>query len=122
MGRIFRRSGPALAVAVTALLLTGLPAAAQIGRDPAVRAACRGDVQRLCAGVQPGGGRMAQCMKAHVREISPQCIDAVKTARAARRGGRSAATPMPYPPPAPSQYPAPPQYPAAPSQYPPPPR
>lgn len=35
--------------------------------------ACRADVQKLCKEVQPGGGRIAACLKQHESEISPGC-------------------------------------------------
>jgi hypothetical protein len=44
--------------------------------------ACKADVEKLCAGVQPGGGRIRECMKAHRDQIS----DACKTAIASRMG------------------------------------
>jgi hypothetical protein len=47
-------------------------AVAQNAPNPAVMAACRGDMERLCAGVQPGGGRIGQCMRAHFAETSPE--------------------------------------------------
>jgi hypothetical protein len=50
--------------------------------NPAVKAACRGDAQRLCAGVQPGGGRIGQCLKARMHEVSPQCLEAVRASKA----------------------------------------
>jgi hypothetical protein len=34
---------------------------------------CRPDVQKLCSGVQPGGGRIVSCLKKHESELSPQC-------------------------------------------------
>ncbi len=34
---------------------------------------CRPDVQKLCSGVQPGGGRIVACLKQHESELSPQC-------------------------------------------------
>ena len=82
-------------LALIAMLLSfGVPAMAQTSRDPAVRAACRADVQRLCAGVQPGGGRIGQCVKARRQELSPQCIGALKAARATRQGGRTPTMPQ----------------------------
>jgi hypothetical protein len=57
---------------------------AQTGGNPAVRAACRADAQRLCSGVQPGEGRIGQCLKERANEVSPGCVEAV---RAARQGG-----------------------------------
>ena len=46
------------------------------------RGACKADFEKLCAGVQPGGGRIRECMKAHRDQIS----DACKTAIASRMG------------------------------------
>jgi hypothetical protein len=43
--------------------------------------ACRADVQKLCKGVQPGGGRIAACLKQHESEISPGCRDRMAEAR-----------------------------------------
>jgi len=34
---------------------------------------CRDDAARLCQGVQPGEGRIAQCLKQHANELSPAC-------------------------------------------------
>src|SRR5258708_37164626 len=42
----------------------------------AIRAACAGDAQRLCAGVQPGGGRIVACLKEHKDSLSDQCKQA----------------------------------------------
>ena len=49
--------------------------------NPAVVAACREDIQRLCTGVQPGGGRIGECMRAHGKELSPGCKKAAREAR-----------------------------------------
>ena len=46
------------------------------------RGACKVDLEKLCAGVQPGGGRIRECMKAHRDQLS----DACKTAIASRMG------------------------------------
>jgi hypothetical protein len=46
--------------------------------------ACRADVQKLCKEVQPGGGRIAACMKQHEQELSPGCRE--QTAGAKKRG------------------------------------
>ncbi len=47
-----------------------------------VQAACGADIRKLCADVQPGGGRIAQCMKARDSELSPACKSALLTAKA----------------------------------------
>ena len=52
--------------------------------NPAVQQACRGDVQRLCSGVQPGGGRIAKCLREHVQQVSPQCLEAAKASKGAQ--------------------------------------
>jgi hypothetical protein len=42
----------------------------------AIQAACAGDAQKLCAGVQPGGGRIVACLKEHKDALSDQCKQA----------------------------------------------
>jgi Cysteine rich repeat len=34
---------------------------------------CLHDAERLCKGVDPGGGRVTQCMRQHDAELSPAC-------------------------------------------------
>ena len=43
----------------------------------AARAACETDIQKLCAGVQPGGGRILVCLKQHKDQVSDGCKQAV---------------------------------------------
>ena len=43
--------------------------------------ACRADVQKLCKGVQPGGGRIVACLKQHESEVSPGCKEHIAEAR-----------------------------------------
>ena len=40
-----------------------------------LRSACGGDVRALCAGVQPGGGRLLQCLATQAASLSPACKD-----------------------------------------------
>jgi hypothetical protein len=40
-----------------------------------LRSACGGDVRSLCAGVQPGGGRIVQCLATNAASLSPACKD-----------------------------------------------
>jgi hypothetical protein len=55
---------------------------------PSVRQACQADVEKLCAGVRPGGGRIRECIAAHKDELSPACKDALQSARAHRAGAK----------------------------------
>src|SRR5260370_27991466 len=43
----------------------------------AARAACEADIQNLCAGVQPGGGKILACLKQHKDQVSDGCKQAV---------------------------------------------
>lgn len=38
-----------------------------------VRSACGGDIRTLCAGIAPGGGRIAQCLATNAASLSPPC-------------------------------------------------
>ena len=51
------------------LFSAGAVAADQQGR----RDVCRADVERLCKDVQPGGGRIAQCLKDNEASVSAEC-------------------------------------------------
>jgi len=43
----------------------------------AILQACAGDIERLCAGVAPGEGRIKACVKRHVSELSAGCFDSL---------------------------------------------
>jgi hypothetical protein len=70
----------ALGVAMT---LAVMPSQAQEART--IARACAGDIERLCAGVPPGEGRIKACMKAHISEVSAPCFDALLGAIAAEK-------------------------------------
>lgn len=74
------------AALVLALLAVGPALAEDAPAPPAPRAkmACRPDVQRLCADVQPGGGRIVACLKGHSADLSPDCSTALATMEARR--------------------------------------
>ena len=42
------------------------------------REACAADVQRVCAGVAPGGGRIYVCLKQNETALSPACQQALR--------------------------------------------
>jgi hypothetical protein len=45
------------------------------------RVACKPDVDRLCPGIQPGGGRIMACLKQNEAQLSAACNDALAKAR-----------------------------------------
>jgi hypothetical protein len=74
----------------------GQTASPQISAD--VQAACASDVQNLCSGVQPGGGRIIACLKQHQAQVSDRCKQAINNAMQQSRGGAGpAASPAPAP-------------------------
>jgi len=40
---------------------------------------CADDIKKLCAGIQPGEGRIKACIKSHLTDLSPTCQDVVLT-------------------------------------------
>ena len=51
-------------VILTALLLSGSVAVAQQAGKP-----CASDIKTLCAGIQPGEGRIKACIKSHLTDL-----------------------------------------------------
>ncbi|HUI24682.1 MAG TPA: hypothetical protein VL403_01260 [Candidatus Kryptonia bacterium] len=43
--------------------------------------ACAADVEKFCQGVPAGGGKIAQCLKDHAADLSPECQAAWATHR-----------------------------------------
>jgi hypothetical protein len=58
-----------------------LPAPAPSPSPNAVRAACETEVPKVCPGVQPGGGRIIQCLVQHQNEVSEACRQALTKAK-----------------------------------------
>ncbi len=76
-----------MAVAVVAGAVWALPAAAA----EVEHGACRADVERLCAGVQRGGGRIFECLKAHEADVSESCKTSMAEHRARWKARHAAA-------------------------------
>ena len=68
-------------VAAIALLSSGIALAADEPGNTSPRFACKPDVDRLCPGVQPGGGRIKACLKQNDAQLSAACKDAIANAR-----------------------------------------
>jgi hypothetical protein len=62
-----------LAAVVIAMSMVVAEAAQPGSQRAQAREACGGDVQRLCQGVTPGGGRLVQCLKAREADLSATC-------------------------------------------------
>jgi len=58
------------------LALASLPEVALAAGD--AMKFCKSDVERLCPGIEPGGGRIAGCLKAHKMDMSVGCAMALK--------------------------------------------
>ena len=46
-----------------------------------IGSACKADTDQFCAGIEPGGGRLAGCLKEHKSELSSGCLSAVQNAK-----------------------------------------
>src|SRR5690242_16712843 len=40
---------------------------------------CENDLKRYCADVQPGGGRIMNCLKDHYKDVSQECYEAMQS-------------------------------------------
>jgi Cysteine rich repeat len=53
--------------------------------DREMRGACRADMKKHCRDVQPGGGRLAMCLKQHESELSPGCKEKIAEGKKERK-------------------------------------
>ena len=97
MSHALRR--PKLATAIAALLTFAatMPARAQSQPTPQMRSEamtlmqiCRGDYDRLCSGVMPGGGRVIACLQSNASQLSAACAQAMPRAEALRNSATAA--------------------------------
>jgi len=63
-----------------AALMSAAPSA--LAQQAAAMKYCKADFERLCPGVQPGGGRIVGCLKAHKEEVSIGCGKALQAMKA----------------------------------------
>jgi len=64
-----------LSLSALVLVLSGGAALAQTAAE---RQACKADFEKLCPGVQPGGGRPLQCLSKQLDALSPECKTVVE--------------------------------------------
>ncbi len=76
----------ALCAGAAAFAADAPPQSAPGNNRQALVQACRADAGRLCANVEPGGGRKLICLRGHLAELSPDCRDGLARLAAARKG------------------------------------
>ncbi|HXJ33366.1 MAG TPA: cysteine rich repeat-containing protein [Candidatus Eisenbacteria bacterium] len=59
------------------LLALGASAAIARAAEHPVLTACKPDIAHFCSNVPPGQGRIKECMKAHLPELSEPCKEAL---------------------------------------------
>ena len=73
------------------LIAIGVTSPALAQQAGGVRGACMNDLKTLCGSVQPGGGRIRDCIRAHRAQLSEGCKVALAERfmqRRMNRGGR----------------------------------
>jgi hypothetical protein len=62
------------------LLFASTPSRAQEMAD--IQTYCMEDIDRLCKGIEPGGGRILKCLKANKKGMSVGCAQALQKLKA----------------------------------------
>jgi Cysteine rich repeat len=62
-----------------------VPAKAQAQGLEDIRTYCVSDIKRLCTGIEPGAGRLIKCLKAHKKEMSVGCAQALQKLKAKKQ-------------------------------------
>jgi hypothetical protein len=69
-----------LAFAFLTVIFVAGPALADAETD--VVKACTTDVEKLCPGITPGGGKIAACLKKHENQVTVGCAKAIAKVKA----------------------------------------
>jgi hypothetical protein len=72
-----------LSASFIASCLVAAPAKAQEMAD--IKTYCMSDIERLCKGIEPGGGRILKCLKAKKKEMSVGCAQALQKLKAKKQ-------------------------------------
>lgn len=70
-------------MSLAASLLLASAKAQEAGLED-IRTYCVSDIKRLCKGVEPGGGRIIDCLKTHKKEMTVGCAQALQKLKARR--------------------------------------
>ncbi len=81
--RIRFLSATFMAFGLAASLSAVVPAKAQEMED--LRTYCKSDIERLCAGIEPGGGLILKCLKAKKKEMTVGCAQALQKLKAKKQ-------------------------------------
>jgi hypothetical protein len=66
-------------IALTVFITLGFLSSAALAQDGGHRGACRADAQKLCAGVEHGGGRILDCLAGQKDKLSDDCRKMVES-------------------------------------------
>jgi hypothetical protein len=66
-------------IATAAFMSLASAALAQDADRPHNRGACRDDAQKLCAGVERGGGKIRECLAGQIDKLSDACRKVVES-------------------------------------------
>jgi len=66
-------------IAPTVLIILGFLSSAALAQDGAHRGACRADAEKLCAGIEHGGGRILNCLAGQKDKLSDACRKSVES-------------------------------------------
>jgi hypothetical protein len=66
-------------IATAAFMSLASAAFAQDADRPHNRGACRDDAQKLCAGVERGGGKIRECLAGQIDKLSDACRKVVES-------------------------------------------
>jgi hypothetical protein len=70
-----------MSVGLLASCLLGVPVTRAQEVDD-IKTYCMEDIERLCKGIEPGGGRLIECLKAHKKGMSVGCAQALQKLKA----------------------------------------
>ena len=57
-------------------------------RAEEAKQSCAKDIEKFCANVTPGGGRLLKCLKPHLKELTPACREKFGTVKARMEEGK----------------------------------
>jgi hypothetical protein len=83
-----------LPLLATLILASGVASAADQPPPGGPRAACKADAEKLCPGVQPGGGRIAACLKQNEAQVSTACKEAIAKSKQNKKAPGAPAAPQ----------------------------